>query len=233
MSSIDYIIERSTKRRRTIAVLIRENRVVVQAPQKTPDARIDEIIEAKTTWIIKKLEENQTQTLLTKKQYIDGELFKFLGKDYPLVISEAPIKKVAAAVFGGGCIAVKVPAGLSGQERATQVRDALIRWYRPRAKNLLNKTADRWAAKTGLKPGRIRVKELKRSWGICTRNDISLCWRLVMAPAPLIEYVVVHELCHLRHKNHSAKYYEFLASFMPDYKSRRKELRKISPFLEL
>ena len=118
-------------------------------------------------------------------------------------------------------------------DRADRARRSLEKWSRPRAKSVMNRFFGRWSAKTGLKPKIIRVKELKRSWGVCTRDNISINWRLIMAPAPLIEYVVVHELCHLRHKNHSPAFYATLASFLPDYKERRKELKRLAPALGL
>ena len=231
--TIEYQLERSSKRRRTIAIHIKHGAVVVRAPQKASRARIDEIVAGKAGWIAKKLLEDEARDLLAARAYVDGELFKFLGRDYPLTVSETKAKRIKPAVFAGGCIAVGAPAGQIGEDRAEWIRESLERWYRPRAKSHITKQVARAAAATGLVPKLVRVKELKRSWGICTQENISLSWRLIMAPAPLIEYVVVHELCHLRHKNHSAAYYATLASFLPDYKARRKALRELAPQLDI
>ena len=232
-SIIEYQLERSSKRRRTIAIHIKHGCVVVRAPQRAARARIDEIVAAKAGWIAKQLLENQAREILAAREYVDGELFKFLGRDYPLTVNETTAKRIKPATFAGGCIAVGVPAGQSGEERSEWVRKSLTRWYRPRAKSHITKQVSRSTATTGLVPKLVRVKDLKRSWGVCTRENISLSWRLIMAPAPLIEYVVVHELCHLTHKNHSAAYYATLASFLPDYKARRKALRELAPLLDI
>lgn len=231
--AIEYQLERSAKRRRTVAIHIKNGAVIVRAPQRASRARVDELVAARAGWIAKKLREDEARNLLATREYVDGELFKFLGRDYPLTVSETTAKRIKPAVFAGGCIAVGVSAGLSGEEHAERVRESLTRWYRPRAKSHITKQVERAAAATGLVPKLVRVKDLKSSWGICTREDISLSWRLIMAPAPLIEYVVIHELCHLRHKDHSAAYYATLASFLPDYKVRRKALRELAPQLDI
>ncbi|MDP1809036.1 MAG: SprT family zinc-dependent metalloprotease [Actinomycetota bacterium] len=230
---IEYQLERSSKRRRTIAIHIKNGEVVVRAPQRAARARIDEIVAGKAAWIAKQLLENEARDLLTARGYTDGELFKFLGRDYPLTVNETAAKRIKPATFAGGCIAVGIPTGQSGEERSEWARESLTRWYRPRAKSHITKQVSRWAATTGLVPKLVRVKDLKRSWGICTQENISLSWRLIMAPAPLIEYVVIHELCHLKHKNHSPAFYATLASFMPDYKERRRALKQLAPFLKV
>jgi len=203
----------------------------VRAPMRASLSRIDEILRDKEVWIAKKLVEIKARADLAARDYVSGELFKFLGRNYPLAIEEAPVKRVAAAGFYGGCLAIKAPAGLSGDVRRARIQESLRKFYRPRANSVLKKMVAGSAAQMGLSPDIVRIKELKRSWGICTGNNISLSWRLIMAPAPLIEYVVVHELCHLRHKNHQAEFYALLASHLPDYKERRRELRRLAPAL--
>ncbi len=224
---------RSAKRRRTISISIRDAGVIVRAPLKTPLAELDELVAAKADWIAAKLEEEAARARWATKTYASGEPCKFLGREYPLAVREAPVKRIKTAAFAGGCLAVEVPFGLDGQARAIWVRASLEKWYRPRAKSAIDKVCARWTAETGLSPVLIRVKELRRSWGVCTRDNISINWRLVMAPPALIEYVVVHELCHLKQKNHSRAFYDLLGSHLPDYKARRRELKRLAPELEL
>lgn len=232
-STISYMLERSRKRRRTIAIHVGESGVTVRAPQASSVQAIRELVRGKAPWIIKKLTQAQARADLTARRFVDGEVFKFLGRDYPLVIKEAPLKRAVAARFSGGCLMIKIAPELNEEERADWARDALKKWYLPRAKSYITKATAARAASTGMTPNLVRVKSLASSWGVCTRENISFNWRLIMAPPELIDYVIVHELCHLKHKNHSPTYYAAVAAILPDYKERRKELRRLAPWLEL
>jgi hypothetical protein len=117
------------------------------------------------------------------------------------------------------------PAGL---------REALVRWYRTEAKALLSDRTRPLAAALGVAPARVAVRAQRTLWGSCsTRGTVSLNWRLVLLPATLADYVIVHELCHLRHMSHSPAFWALVAGALPDWRERRRQLATLSSALPL
>ena len=117
-----------------------------------------------------------------------------------------------------------VPAGA---EPATHVRTALIAWFRRHAAERLPERVEAWRAKAGVAPRCVVVADQQKRWGSCDhRGTIRLNWRIVQAPMRLVDYVVVHELVHVRHRGHGREYWQAVGRVMPDYERRREELRK-------
>ena len=107
-------------------------------------------------------------------------------------------------------------------------------WYWGRADETIRQTVERWQSRVGRKPVRISLGNQKSLWGSCSsKGSLRFNWRIVMAPPALIDYVAVHELCHLVVANHSDRFWEQVARLMPDYSQRRLKLRKLGPLLTL
>jgi predicted metal-dependent hydrolase len=103
----------------------------------------------------------------------------------------------------------------------------MLNWYRKKAREQINERIKYYQPKVGVQPARITVKEQKKRWGSCSsRGNLNFNWRAVMAPSPVLDYIIVHELCHLKHHNHSREFWNLLASILPDYKNRREWLKK-------
>jgi predicted metal-dependent hydrolase len=229
--TIVYEVRRSPRRRKTLSILIRPHEnIVVRAPVAAREAEIDRFVAKKGAWVLRKLRAIEAAGA-GRREYRSGEMFKFLGRDYPLAVKDVPGKR-STVVFEGGCLTVRTPL-LPEPQRNERIKRALQAWYVPRAESCLTKLAADWSDRIGLKPEGLKVKNLKSSWGICNRRRLSLNWRLVMAPPHLAEYVVVHELCHLRHHNHSPAFHRLVASYVPDYQQRRKELKQLGPHLDI
>jgi predicted metal-dependent hydrolase len=125
-------------------------------------------------------------------------------------------------------------AAVTDEVRQETVRLALARWFRLQAARRLAEDTARWAAVMGVAPADVRVRDQRRRWGSCgTNGTIRFNFRLVMAPPDLIDYVVVHELAHLRVPNHSRVFWDEVARFMPDYAERRARLNKLGPRLTI
>jgi predicted metal-dependent hydrolase len=228
---IVYEIRRSSRRRKTLSLLIRPGQeVLVRAPLAASAAEIERFVGGKAQWVLKKLRTKEVAAA-PPRTYRTGEMFKFLGRDYQLAVKETPGKR-STAVFENGCLTVRTPLGQE-TEKMNQIKQALKAWYMTRAESYLTKLTTDWSRRVGLEPEGVKVKNLKSSWGICTRRHLSFNWRLVMAPPHLAEYVVVHELCHLRHHNHSPAFHQLVASYLPDYKERRKHLKQLGPCLDI
>ena len=128
------------------------------------------------------------------------------------------------AKLRGGWLHVPAPAGV---EQAAHVRAALVAWLRRHAAARLPERVEAWRAKAGVAMPRVVVADQRKRWGSCDRSGtIHLNWRIIQAPMRLVDYVVVHELVHLRHRGHGRDYWRAVGRVMPDYERRREELRR-------
>jgi len=231
---INYRIERRATRKKSIAISITpKDGVVVKAPVFAKTRRINQFVNKKASWILKSLEKNKVIQEETKKEYANGECFSLLGKDYRLLLKEAKIKRKVRPELINGQIVIKVPIFQIEEQRIEWIRDSLALFYKTQAMRIISKAVRRLSIHIGHSPNDIKVKKLKSTWGICRQNYISFNWRLIMAQMSIIEYVVAHEICHLKHKNHSKDFWSMLGSVQPDYKERRTKLKKISHLLDI
>ncbi len=212
-NTITYKLQR--KNRKTIGIKITNNgEVIVGAPLNLSQEKIDGIIKEKAHWIISKLEEVKA---LKSKEPSSLESLKFLGQEYKLKIYESagPTLKV---IFNKSEFQVFIPKTLKNN-REEYTREALDKWYRMQAKNILEKRTVYYADKLKVEPKRIVIKDQKTRWGSCSsKGNINYNYRIIMAPINIIDYLVVHELCHLIELNHSDRFWALVAGILPDYK---------------
>jgi predicted metal-dependent hydrolase len=211
------------RNRRTTAIHIRPpGTVLVYAPACSGEEKIRDCVRAKGRWILKKISEARLlDPARYKKKFVDGELFLFLGKDHALKIINNG-RKIPRVFFKEGVFCLET--GVYGIERS---RQAMEKWYRKKAQRIISDRVELYSGKIGRYPRSAKAKEQKRRWGSCTlRGDLYFNWRLAMAPPGIIDYVVVHELCHLIHADHSSKFWERVGSILPDYRKRKKWLRE-------
>ncbi|HSP55691.1 MAG TPA: SprT family zinc-dependent metalloprotease [Dehalococcoidia bacterium] len=229
---IEYSVVRSRRRRRTIGItLAKDGGVVVRAPLRTPRGVVEDMVRRKAGWITRRQAEARRRP--GPLQFVSGEEAPYLGEPRRLIVRQADTKR-AALRFDGRSFDVRVPSGHDeGQSRAA-VRRAMEAWFHGRAQELLEASVQQWAAAIRCAPGRVLVRNQKRQWGSCAPDGtLRFNWRIVMLDPSLIEYVVVHELMHLRVRNHSARFWAAVASVMPDFKERRRRLREAGSGLAL
>jgi hypothetical protein len=204
-------------KRRTIALIVeRDGSLTVRAPRRATLRDIHAFIAEKTGWIIRSREKMKAIVPRPKKQYTGGERFLYLGGEYELRI--VPPQRPALKFNGGFTL------GSSAQPRA---ESAFVRWYKERAYEILTERVNHYAALHGFAPKRVKINSAKTRWGSCTSTGtINFTWRLVMAPLDVVDYVVLHELAHLKIKNHSPRFWKLVESLCPDFKRRRKWLRE-------
>ena len=231
-SVIRYRVVRSARRKKTVTITLdRDRHVVVAAPLKTRNADIEAIVRKRAGWILRKLHEEDSRP--QPRQLVSGESLHYLGRAVPISVQTTdgltPSVKLEDCTFRIEC-----PEYLEGEERRTALREALMRWYWGRADETIRQSVERWQSRVGRKPVRISLGNQKSLWGSCSsKGSLRFNWRIVMAPPALIDYVVVHELCHLVVANHSDRFWEQVARLMPDYSQRRLKLRKLGPLLTL
>ena len=210
-------------KRKTLSLIVEpDGTLTVRAPLRMKEADIRGFVEGKKGWIKRK----QAQALkdaVAPRQYVDGETFLYLGNHYPLRI--VPDQKPALVMDK----AFKLTK--SAQPQAESV---FTSWYKKQARVILFERVAFFARSQDVEPGKLRISSARTRWGsYSSRGTLSFTWRLVMAPLEIIDYVVVHELCHLKEMNHSRAFWERVETILPDYKRRRKWLKENGGALRL
>ena len=222
MDGFDFPVEVvRTERKRSATIHLDGLVIKVRVPQSLSENRIRELITKRKPWITSKLRESTKRPPLRSKEFVSGESFPYLGRNYRLkvVFGEEPSLKMK----GGYLVSTVLKTDTTPQETT---RSMLVSWYRKQAEKRLGEKTDRLAGIVGVSPKSVSVKSYKSRWGSCSVNgDISFNWRIVLAPHRIIDYVVVHELCHLREHNHSPHFWRQVEKHVPDWKECRDWLR--------
>jgi hypothetical protein len=220
---IDKLIR---SKRRTIALIIeRDGSFVVRAPMRAPTAAIETFIQQKADWITRTREKikNTLREPILGKQYADGEKFLLLGSSFDLKL--VGFQKHLLHFESGFTLS------RAAQAKGEQV---FTRWYKERALEIISERVRQYSQQYGFTPKQVKISSAKTRWGSCSSNGtLNFTWRLVMAPLEVIDYVVAHELAHLRVKNHSSKFWKEVESIYPEYKKQRKWLRENGENLNL
>jgi hypothetical protein len=212
-------------KRRSIALIVeRDGSLVVRAPLPASDETIRRLVESKADWIRTTQEKaKKLGPAPVRKKYVEGEDFWYLGQAYRLEMAQG--KKTALHLDGCFKMSPATPP---------KTRLAFENWYKKQARVLLPGRVSQLAAKHGFNYQQVRITSARTRWGSCSsRGTLSFTWRLVMAPEDMIEYVIVHELVHLRVHNHSREFWRQVGQIMPDYKEKRLWLKKNAPLLTL
>jgi predicted metal-dependent hydrolase len=191
--------------------------VEVQAPKGISDQHVIQALEEKWDWIQQKRKEMKDRTLgPTVKTYEHGESFLYLGKEYPIQISHDINIQQDYVVFEEEKLHIFVK-----QLEDEKVKQALKRFYYQQCKLLVEKSIKFYQSQFKLKPRSIRITDNKTNWGTCdSRQQLTFNWRLAMAPQQVIDYVVVHEMCHMVHLNHDRSFWRLVGKILPDYKQQ-------------
>lgn len=213
--------ERRSVRYRRITLSILEDRVRISAPINVSAKQLRDLLRVKQEWILKhwlaKLEKQKPSV-----RYIDGEQFLYLGKAVELKIIRYRLKRIQV-FLEGQVLVVNLPQDLPDQDYELNVKTALKTWYKVQARKVLQEKLDKQAKKMQVIYHAFRLKEQKTSWGSCSsKGNLNLNWRIIMAPDPAIDYIIIHELAHLTFLNHSKQFWQKVAEFMPDYAEWKK-----------
>ena len=214
-------------KRKTIEITVdRNGEVKVSAPFRISEKQICEVVQKKADWIVKKVNEvRERNSNLVCRQFVSGEKFLYLGKEYTLEIVEKDLSK-AEVLMQEDTMAVYISQGLSEESRKQAIKEALIKWYRQRFAEIVKERIEKYSLQLKVAPCKVVIKDQKTRWGSCSKKgNINLNWRLVMAPIDIIDYVVVHELCHLKFMNHSKDFWNLVKSILPNYTEGREWLK--------
>lgn len=219
---IDQIIRTN---RKSFALEIKpDGKLIVRAPKTASDALIKSMVAKKADWIAK------TQTRLAKqypslepKTFTPGEKFYYLGEKYPLRFTkrQRPLLDLDGAFY----------LSQGAQNRA---KDLFIEWYREETRQITADLIQKYIEQYQFKVNRVRITSARTRWGSCSgKNNLNFTYRLSMAPLEVIDYVVVHELAHLKVRNHSKAFWKVVADINPEFKRYRKWLKENGALLTL
>lgn len=207
-------------RRKTMALKVSAKGVFIHIPKTLPLTIAKNFVTKKTAWIQKKLHQ-QSLRQSTEPKFIDGESLLFLGESYQLRLIQ---QNTAPTVIKNQHMLEL--HGRINRLSKTGLRSAIIHWYKKQAQQYLNTRTALLANKTGLSARSITIKTYKARWGSCSiKGDIFYNWQLMQTPADIIDYVIVHELCHLRQHNHSPLFWQLVEQHYPNYKTARTWLK--------
>ena len=196
------------KDRKTVGIVVEPTgSVKVKAPIDLSDTQVQDIVDKKKDWIAKKIAKTQQIKKPVPKiqEPVSGEGILYKNNYYRLLIHKTS-KKSAIQLIGRNLniyVKTKDESNLPGK-----IKELLIVWYKENSYNYLEKRIKRFAPYLGVQPKELQVRELKNRWGSCTGSEnLIFNWRLIMAPISVIDYIVVHELAHLKDPNHSEKFW--------------------------
>lgn len=227
---IDYMLLPGTVRKTTDIVIERNGLVTVRPPRGFSPEQADAVVESKRMWIYRNLAEwrdiNATAII---REWVNGESFLYLGRGYRLsLVAEQDVDlKLKDGRF---CL----KRNLIEKEGKLAAKKAFEAFYCTKGERRLNERIEYFAPKVGVKPKGFKVKELGYRWASCTKdNMLYFHWKCMMAPMKIIDYMVVHELCHMHHRNHTDLYWNEVDKVMPDFLERKMWLKKYGAGLDL
>ncbi|MDA9700186.1 M48 family metallopeptidase [Synechococcus sp. AH-736-M02] len=210
--------------RRTAALHIVGSDLQVRVPKDLGDEKVAAILQQKRPWIVSKVAELKRMPPQKTKELVSGESFPYLGRNYRLKVQDGHQVGVCLA---GGYLQATVRSTEQGEQRQQRIQQYLDSWYKSRALERLTDKTNRYAEQIGVSPSGISVRNLKSRWGSCdSRGQLLFNWNIIKAPHAIADYVVVHELCHLVHPNHSKDFWALVGKHDPAYPDHRQWLKE-------
>ncbi len=198
----------------------------MRVPSKLKIQYIEKFLIEKQNWIITKLDlVNKNTPDKVIREFSQGEKLLFLGSEY--VIKHIPINGNRLKVnLRNTTFEIYHPKDFSFHLNDKTIRNRITKWYRNKAEKIINERISIYESKLEVKPLGIKIRSYKSRWGACRENgQITFNWKLIQAPIQIIDYVVVHELSHLVHLNHSKEYWNLVRRYSPNYKAHKNWLK--------
>lgn len=227
---IEYTLLPGTRRKTTDIVIERNGRVTVRPPLEFSPEQVDAVVYSKRMWIYRNLAEwRDLNATAVVREWVNGESFLYLGRGYRLSLV---LDQKADLMLKDGRFCLRRSLIEKGGETAAQ--KAFESFYCAKGESRLKGRVAFYAPKVGVTPAGVKVKDLGYRWASCTKaNVIRFHWKCMMAPPKIIDYMVVHELCHMHHRNHTDLYWNEVDKVMPDFGERKLWLKKHGAGLDL
>ena len=220
---IEYQLLPGSLRKTTDIVIERDGRVTVRPPVDYTPEQVDAVVESKRLWIYRNLAQwKNLNTSAVVREWVNGETFLYLGRNYRLALvldQDSPL-----TLKGGRFCLNRTVIDQGGTSAAQQVFAAYLT---DKGQKYLCDRVNYFSPKTGVQPTSIKIKDLGYRWASCSiTGRLNFHWKCMMAPPTIIDYIIVHELCHFHYRNHSNAFWNEVDKVMPDYRDRKEWLRK-------
>jgi len=206
----------SSERRRTLQITVgRSGQLTLSAPPNIPKARLEDFVRRKRMWVYRQLARKETlKEPRPRKLFVDGEGFLYLGRNYRLRLVPDEATDVAVKLQQGRLVMPRSLARDGGEH--------LLRWYTTHAQPWLLARVKDFAARMEVDPAGVRVQDLGYRWGSCGKGGwLNFHWKTILLPARIAEYVVVHEMAHLKEPHHTPSFWRRVERAMPDFEQRK------------
>ena len=214
---VSFLLKRSLNRHRAV-LTVDERGLTVSVPWRTSERYIAHFLQESAAWVLRKLETWESRRARSRR-WEDGESVDYLGRQLSLSVTADPYGVVQLQDVG--VLSVGLPPG----RRAEDVHAAVVKWYRRHAQQYFRSRVEHYSAQLGIAPPRVFLSNAQSRWGSCNANgQVRLNWRLMQASVAVIDYVVCHELAHLKEMNHSARFWRIVERLCPAYSAARAEL---------
>ncbi|ACE85848.1 M48 family metallopeptidase [Cellvibrio japonicus] len=226
-----YTLKRSAKRR-SLCIEVKQAQVILRAPMGVAESVAVGFLRQKAAWVMRKIQEQSSQLAVQprEREYASGSTLPYLGQSLRLVIgygTRSAVARVDDALH-------LLLSNRSRQPLPVQIRQALERWYQQQALALLTRKTLALCERMGLVCNQVNIRATRSKWGHCTsRGVIQYNWHILLAPEAVVDYLVAHEVCHLRHHNHSPAFWALVASVCPEYATLRHWLKQEGAGLHL
>jgi predicted metal-dependent hydrolase len=223
---IPYEVRRSTRTTRK-RIVVTPDRVEVVAPPASSDEEVAAFLHSRRRWVHDATERMREHVLSSARpgQFASGAKVMYRGRRLRLTVTPAPVGEVE--IECRSAFHVRVSERLPPTSRDEAINQAFQRWFARRVKEDAEEIVRRYSTKVGASPKAVRVKEQKHLWGSCGQDGtIHLNWHLVFAPKPVLEYAVVHEMCHLIDRSHEPSFWNLLRVIMPDHPERKRWMER-------
>lgn len=227
---IQYNIKKGN-RKKTVAVHINPMATItVFSPRHLDDEKIRMIVQKKARWILEKQEQVESNRHSNPtKEFVSGESFPYLGKYYRLKVIKTAKEAIEKCRLVNGRFLIEVDGKPKIGTDKTSVKRALLDWYLEHAEAKIKERVDRFSEQIGKWPVSVKVKNQEKRWGSCSRYGmIRFNWKIIMAPISIMDYVIVHELCHLIYPHHSPQFWQKVQSVISDFTKKRSWLKENS-----
>lgn len=230
IKDIDYQLLPGTDRRTTDIVIERNGVVTVRPPKGFTPEQVDAVVASKRMWIYRNLAEwRDLNAMAVVREWVNGETFLYLGCAYRLALAA---EQDTDLLLKEGRFYLKRPLLEQGGE--TAAKRAFESFYSEKGAKRIRERVAYFAPKVGVQPSGTAVKDLGYRWASCTpKGALAFHWKCMMAPPKIIDYMVVHELCHLRQRHHTDAFWNEVDKVLPDYSERKLWLRKHGAGLDL
>jgi predicted metal-dependent hydrolase len=218
---VDFLLKRSPARRRAV-LTIDERGLIVSVPWRTSDRYINRFLAESAQWILRKLDAWERDKP-PQRRWHAGEALDYLGRQLRLELKAAPYTLVTLQD------ADILEVTLTDPTHAESVRASVVKWYRRHAQAHFRERVVHYSAKLGVEAPRVFLSSARTRWGSCNaKREVRLNWRLMQAAAPVIDYVIAHELAHLKELNHSARFWRVVERLCPEFRAPQAELNAMT-----